>query len=62
MSQACLTTQMQQFADGARRNDTLASMRNIARQMRPEEIDAVARYYATRAVVGHAGTAAEPAR
>ncbi|HET8748012.1 MAG TPA: c-type cytochrome [Ramlibacter sp.] len=62
MSQAYLATQMQQFADGARRNDTLASMRNIARQMRPEEIEAVARYYATRAIVGRAEGGAEPAR
>jgi cytochrome c553 len=62
MSQAYLAAQMQQFAEGARRNDTLGAMRNIARQMRPEEIDTVARYYAARAIIGHEGAAAEPSR
>jgi cytochrome c553 len=56
-----MATQLQQFAEGARRNDTLQAMRNIARQMKPEEIDQVAKYYATRAIVGGEGGAA-PAR
>jgi cytochrome c553 len=62
MSQAYLTAQLQQFAEGARRNDTLGAMRNIARQMRPDEVEAVARYYAARAIIGHEGAAAQPAR
>jgi cytochrome c553 len=61
MPQAYMATQLQQFAEGARRNDTLQAMRNIARQMKPEEIDQVAKYYATRAIVGGEGGAA-PAR
>lgn len=31
MSQVYLAAQLQQFAEGARRNDTLGTMRNIAR-------------------------------
>jgi len=60
MSQAYLVTQLAQFAGGARRNDNLQAMRNIARQMTPAEIDAVARYYSVLAIVGSTG--AEPAR
>lgn len=62
MSQGYLTAQMQQFAEGARRNDTLGAMRNIARQMRPEEVEAVARYYAARAIVGGEGASVGGAR
>jgi cytochrome c553 len=62
MAQAYLAAQLQQFAEGARRNDTLGAMRNIARQMRPDEIDAVTRYYAARAIIGREGAAAEPGR
>jgi cytochrome c553 len=40
-----IKAQLQAFASGARRNDISQQMRNIARQMTPEEIDAVARYY-----------------
>ncbi|MBB5466424.1 cytochrome c553 [Paraburkholderia sp. CI2] len=45
-SAAYLAAQLQAFASGARRNDINEQMRNVARQMTPEEIDAVARYYA----------------
>ncbi|MBC8746875.1 cytochrome c553 [Paraburkholderia sp. WC7.3g] len=41
-----LAAQLHAFASGARRNDINEQMRNVARQMTPEEIDAVARYYA----------------
>jgi cytochrome c553 len=40
--------QLLAFADGSRRNDILGQMRNIARQMTPEEIEIVARYYSRR--------------
>jgi cytochrome c553 len=40
-----IKAQLQAFASGSRRNDISQQMRNIARQMTPEEIDAVARYY-----------------
>lgn len=51
MPQAYLAAQTQSFARGDRRNDPLGVMRNIARQMTPEEIDATARYYASRALL-----------
>jgi cytochrome c553 len=38
--------QMRAFADGTRRNDIDGVMRNVARNMTPEEIDAAAVYYA----------------
>ncbi|SAL45651.1 c-type cytochrome [Caballeronia humi] len=38
--------QLQAFATGARSNDINEQMRNIARNMTPEEIDAAASYYA----------------
>ena len=60
MSNVYLVTQLAQFASGARRNDSLQAMRNIARQMTPAEIDAVARYYSVLAIVGSTG--AEPGR
>lgn len=41
-----LRDQLQRFASGERRNDLNAQMRNAARQMTPEEIDEVVRYYA----------------
>lgn len=50
MPDVYLTTQIAQFARGERRNDAFGIMRNVARQMRPEEVEAVARYYASRAV------------
>jgi cytochrome c553 len=40
--------QLRAFADGSRRNDIHGQMRNIARQMTPEEIETVARYYSRR--------------
>jgi cytochrome c553 len=45
-SAAYLAAQLHAFASGARHNDINEQMRNVARQMTPEEIDAVARYYA----------------
>jgi cytochrome c553 len=38
--------QLQAFANGTRHNDINEQMRNIARNMTPDEIDAAARYYA----------------
>jgi cytochrome c553 len=40
-----IKAQMRAFATGARRNDISQQMRNIARNMTPDEIDQVARYY-----------------
>jgi cytochrome c553 len=37
---------LQAFADGSRHNDISEQMRNVARNMTPDEIDAAARYYA----------------
>jgi cytochrome c553 len=41
-----LAAQLHAFASGERHNDINEQMRNVARQMTPEEIDAVSRYYA----------------
>jgi cytochrome c553 len=41
-----LAAQLHAFASGARHNDINEQMRNVARQMTAEEIDAVAKYYA----------------
>ncbi len=46
--EAYIRAQLQAFASGARRNDIQGQMRNVARQMTNEEIDAAARYYASR--------------
>jgi cytochrome c553 len=43
-----IAAQLRAFATGARRNDINEQMRNVARQMTPEEIDAVAGYYSSR--------------
>ena len=43
-----LRTQLEAFASDARRNDIGEQMRNVARAMTPEEIDAASRYYADR--------------
>jgi cytochrome c553 len=43
-----LRTQLEAFATGARHNDIDEQMRNIARQMTPQEIVAASRYYAER--------------
>jgi cytochrome c553 len=40
-----IKAQLQAFASGTRHNDISQQMRNVARQMTPEEIDAAARYY-----------------
>ena len=45
---AYIRSQLQAYASGARRNDINQQMRNIARQMTPEEIETVASYYARR--------------
>lgn len=58
MPQAYLAAQMRAFAAGTRRNDPHGVMRNIARQMKPEEIEASARYYASRAIVAGQAPAA----
>ncbi|WP_233846899.1 c-type cytochrome [Paraburkholderia sp. HD33-4] len=46
LSAAYVAAQLHAFASGERHNDINEQMRNVARQMTPEEIDAVARYYA----------------
>ena len=43
---AYLHSQLEAFASGARRNDIDEQMRNVAREMTPQEIDAASRYYA----------------
>jgi cytochrome c553 len=43
---AYLHSQLEAFATGARRNDIDEQMRNVAREMTPQEIDAASRYYA----------------
>jgi cytochrome c553 len=43
-----LRTQLAAFATDARHNDIGEQMRNIARRMTPQEIDAASRYYADR--------------
>ncbi|MFT4068606.1 c-type cytochrome [Paraburkholderia sp.] len=41
-----LAAQLRAFASGERHNDINEQMRNVARQMTPEEIDSLAKYYA----------------
>jgi len=43
-----LRTQLEAFSTGARHNDIDEQMRNIARQMTPQEIVAASRYYTER--------------
>ena len=43
---AYLRAQLEAFASGARHNDIDEQMRNVARAMTPQEIDAASRYYA----------------
>ena len=45
---AYLKAQLQGFATDRRQNDISAQMRNVARTMTPDEIDAAASYYAAR--------------
>jgi cytochrome c553 len=47
-SETYIRTQLRAFASGARSNDLHQQMRNVARSMTAEEIDAAARYYASR--------------
>jgi cytochrome c553 len=47
-SSVYLAGQLRLFADGQRRNDINEQMRNVARNMTPDEIDGVAKYYAAR--------------
>jgi cytochrome c553 len=55
MPKAYLVAQLKAFASGARHNDAFAQMRNMARPMTGDEMDAVATFYAGRAPVdGHA--------
>ena len=46
--EAYIRAQLQAFANGTRKNDISGQMRNVARQMTPEEIDLVAKYYSQR--------------
>jgi cytochrome c553 len=43
-----IRSELEAFARGFRRNDINEQMRNIARQMTPQEIEDAARYYASR--------------
>jgi len=43
-----IRNQLQAFVDGSRHNDIDQQMRNVARQMTPEEIDLVSNYYSRR--------------
>jgi cytochrome c553 len=43
-----IRAQLQAFRNGTRRNDINEQMRNVARQMTPEEIETVAKYYSQR--------------
>ena len=43
-----LHAQLAAFASGARRNDIGEQMRNVARRMTRDEIDAASRFYADR--------------
>jgi cytochrome c553 len=45
-----LSAQLQAFASGTRHNDISGQMRNVARGMTPNEIEAAAQYYAHAAV------------
>lgn len=47
-SELYLKTQLAAFASGARENDITGQMRNVARAMTPEEIEAAAKYYANK--------------
>ena len=47
-SESYLRAQLLAFATGERHNDIYGQMRNVARQMTPEEIDTAARYYSGR--------------
>jgi cytochrome c553 len=46
--EAYIVSQLRAFSDGRRKNDIHGQMRNIARQMTPQEIELTARYYSQR--------------
>jgi cytochrome c553 len=48
MPDTYLRAQLQAFQEGSRANDINRQMRNAAHQLTPQEIDALARYYAGR--------------
>ncbi len=48
MPEVYLHTQLTNFSTDARRNDSFAQMRNVARNMTPEEITEISRFYARR--------------
>jgi len=54
MPRRYLIAQLNDFASGTRRNDSLAQMRNMVRLMKPEEIAEVAGFYARRGGPGEA--------
>jgi cytochrome c553 len=58
-SPAYLKAQLEAFADGTRRNDISEQMRNVARNMTKDEIEAAAEYYSRQPPVsgGSAGSA-----
>ena len=56
-SPAYLKAQLQAFASGTRHNDISDQMRNIARQMTPDEIEAAAQYWGD--AIERAGTHAK---
>ncbi|MBN9560659.1 MAG: c-type cytochrome [Alphaproteobacteria bacterium] len=43
-----IKAQLEAFKNGTRRNDISEQMRNVARNMTPDEIDAAARYYSSQ--------------
>jgi len=54
MPKEYLVKQLQAFKEGYRRNDPQQQMRNVARPMTAEEIDAVSTFYARKAAIaGH---------
>lgn len=55
MPKAYLVEQLEAFRSGARRNDSEAQMRNMARAMTPREIDEVAGFYARKSGPGEGG-------
>jgi cytochrome c553 len=48
MPKAYLLAELREFASGARRNDSFGQMRHMVRTLTPQELDAVAEFYARR--------------
>jgi cytochrome c553 len=48
MPKAYLLSELQDFASGARRNDSYGQMRNMVRSLTAQEINGVAEFYARR--------------